>query len=42
MMDTIDDIIDDIGMFFKNNKKLLMYIFIYLSIKNIILYYYDI
>ena len=41
MTDYIDETIDDISMFIKTNKELLVYIFIYLIIKNILLSYYD-
>lgn len=42
MTDYIDETIDDISMFIKTNKELLLYILIYLIIKNILLSYYDI
>ena len=41
MTDYIDETIDDICIFIKSNKELFIYIFIYLIIKNILLYYYD-
>ena len=41
MSELFDETIDDIYIFIKSNKELFIYIFMYLIIKNILLYYYD-